>query len=104
LEPRRWEHTLQTTIALKISAVLTDKFRRNKNNTSEMTSDAKNVTDYLKDVPEKRKAALTQLRKLCKEVLKGYKESMACGGQLIKKTMALKLDLQAKRIISVFIA
>ena len=58
LELRRWEHTLQTTIALKISAVLTDKFRRNKNNTSEMTSDAKNVSDYLKDVRKKEKQHL----------------------------------------------
>ena len=29
-----------------------------------MISEAKNVTDYLKEVPEKRKAALTKLRKL----------------------------------------
>ena len=27
-----------------------------------MISDAKNVTDYLKDVPEKRKPALTKLQ------------------------------------------
>jgi len=97
LEPRRWEHTLQTTIALKISAVLTDKFRRNKNNTSEMTSDAKNVTDYLKDVPEKRKAALTQLRKLCKEVLKGYKESMACGGPTYKKDNGIEIGFASQK-------
>jgi len=45
-----------------------------------MVSDAKNVTDYLKEVPENRKEALTKLRKLCKEILIGYKESMACGG------------------------
>jgi hypothetical protein len=39
-----------------------------------MVSEAKNITDYLKDVPEKRKAAITKLRKLCKEILIGYEE------------------------------
>jgi len=55
-----------------------------------MTSDAKNVTDYLKAVPEKRKAVLTKLRKLCKEILIGYKENMAYGGPTYKKTMVLR--------------
>lgn len=45
-----------------------------------MISKENNVTDYLKTVPEKRIASLTKLRKLCKEILIGYKESMAYGG------------------------
>jgi len=55
------------------------------NNTKhlKLISEAKNVTDYLKDVPDKRKEALTNLRKLCKEVLEDYEESMAYGGQLV---------------------
>jgi uncharacterized protein YdhG (YjbR/CyaY superfamily) len=42
-----------------------------------MVSEAKNVTEYLKEVPEKRKKALQQIRKLCKEILIGYEEAMA---------------------------
>ena len=42
-----------------------------------MVSEAKNVTDYLKEVPEKRKKALQHIRKLFKEILIGYEESMS---------------------------
>jgi len=44
-----------------------------------MQSNAKDVTAYLKQVPEARRAALEQLRKLCRATLKGYQESMAYG-------------------------
>jgi len=39
-----------------------------------MVSEAKNVTDYLKEVPEKRKKTLQQMRKLFKEILIGYED------------------------------
>ncbi len=42
-----------------------------------MKSEAKDVTDYLKEVPEKRLEALKKLRALCQENLQGYEESMA---------------------------
>jgi len=42
-----------------------------------MVSEAKNVTEYLKEVPEKRKKALKQIRKLFKEILIGYEENMS---------------------------
>lgn len=35
-----------------------------------MIGEAKNVIDYLKQVPEKRNEALTGLRTLCKELLR----------------------------------
>lgn len=41
-----------------------------------MTSEAKNVTEYIKETPEKRKAALAMLRELCNEILIDYEESM----------------------------
>lgn len=41
-----------------------------------MTSDAQNVDEYLKDIPEKRIEALTKIRQLCLDNLKGYEESM----------------------------
>lgn len=44
-----------------------------------MQSKAKNVDDYLKEVPEKRRKALEQLRILCQENLAGYEESMEYG-------------------------
>ena len=37
-----------------------------------MTSDAQNVDEYLKDIPEKRIEALTKIRQLCLDNLKGY--------------------------------
>ena len=44
-----------------------------------MQSTAKNVTEYLKEAPSERKAALAQLRKLCCASLKGFQESMMYG-------------------------
>lgn len=44
-----------------------------------MQSSAKTVPAYLKEVPEARKAALKQLRDLCRATLTGFKESMDYG-------------------------
>ncbi len=44
-----------------------------------MQSDAKTVSDYLTEVPAKRLEALTQLRRMCVEILEGYEESMIYG-------------------------
>ena len=41
-----------------------------------MKSDAKNVGDYLLEIPERRIPALTKLRHLCLKHLPEYKESM----------------------------
>jgi uncharacterized protein YdhG (YjbR/CyaY superfamily) len=50
-----------------------------------MQSKAKNVDDYLKEVPENRRESLAQLRKLCQETLLGYQESMEYGMPSYKK-------------------
>ncbi|WP_327358283.1 iron chaperone [Streptomyces sp. NBC_01304] len=42
-------------------------------------SEAKSVDDYLAEVPEARRDALTRLRKLCRAELKGFDEVMAYG-------------------------
>jgi hypothetical protein len=68
-----------------------------------MISDAKTVTDFLKRRFRKTENNVRKLRELCNEILVGYEESMACGRELIRKTKALKFDLQGKKIISVFI-
>jgi uncharacterized protein YdhG (YjbR/CyaY superfamily) len=44
-----------------------------------MQSSAKSVPGYLKEIPENRKDAITALRKLCLELLKGYRETMQYG-------------------------
>lgn len=44
-----------------------------------MQSDAKNVDVYLEEVPAERVEVLTQLRDLCRAVLKGFEESTAYG-------------------------
>jgi uncharacterized protein YdhG (YjbR/CyaY superfamily) len=44
-----------------------------------MQSSAKTVPAYLKEVPESRRAALKQLRDLCRATLIGFKESMDYG-------------------------
>jgi uncharacterized protein YdhG (YjbR/CyaY superfamily) len=44
-----------------------------------MQSDAKTVTEYLQEVPEARREALTKLRALCLEALPGYEEVMDYG-------------------------
>lgn len=62
-----------------------------------MISEAKNVTDYLKEVPEKRKAALTKLRKLCKEILVGYEETMAYGEPTYKKDKGIEIGFASQK-------
>ena len=44
-----------------------------------MQSKAKNVDEYLDEIPEERREALQRLRELCLETLVGYEESMEYG-------------------------
>ncbi len=44
-----------------------------------MQSKAADVTAYLEEVPEERRAALARLRQLCLETLEEYDEGMAYG-------------------------
>ena len=44
-----------------------------------MQSTAKNVNEYLDEVPAERKAVLTKLRKLCRASLKDFEETMMYG-------------------------
>jgi uncharacterized protein YdhG (YjbR/CyaY superfamily) len=44
-----------------------------------MQSKAKDVDQYLDEVPEARQAVLQQMRTLCVEMLDGYEESMVYG-------------------------
>lgn len=42
-----------------------------------MKSEAKTISEYLKEVPPKRLSALNKIRSLCLGILSGYVESMA---------------------------
>jgi uncharacterized protein YdhG (YjbR/CyaY superfamily) len=44
-----------------------------------MQSTAATVDEYMQTVPPERRAALTTLRRLCREILTGYDESMQYG-------------------------
>lgn len=44
-----------------------------------MQSSAKQIEDYLKEIPEDRKAAMTRLRAICKKQIKGAEEQMSYG-------------------------
>ena len=44
-----------------------------------MQSTAKNLTDYLNEIPSERAGALTKLRDLCRELLVDFEESMIYG-------------------------
>ena len=49
-----------------------------------MQSKAADVPTYLKELSEPRRAVLTKLRRVCRESLKGYEESMAYGMPVYK--------------------
>ena len=50
-----------------------------------MQSKAENVDEYLEEVPEERREALTRLRNLCLGILDGYEENMSYGMPGYKK-------------------
>ncbi len=62
-----------------------------------MISEAKTVANYLKEAPEKRKAVLTKLRKLCNKILTGYTESMAYGGPTYKKDKGIEIGFASQK-------
>lgn len=63
-----------------------------------MHSIAKTVNDYLDEVPAERKAVVVRLRELCCGLLKGFEESMAYGGRVIRGMARWRLGLPARRI------
>lgn len=62
-----------------------------------MQSTAKNVTDYLDEVPAERKAALVQLRDLCRTSLKGFEESMLYGGPCYSRNGAVEVGFASQK-------
>lgn len=62
-----------------------------------MQSTAKNVTDYLDEVPAERKAALAKLRELCCTLLKGLEESMRYGGPSYSRNGTVEVGFASQK-------
>jgi uncharacterized protein YdhG (YjbR/CyaY superfamily) len=50
-----------------------------------MQSKARDVITYLEQLPEERRLALGKLRRLCRQLLKGYQEGMEYGMPVYKR-------------------
>ncbi len=69
-----------------------------------MQSSAKTVTAYLKEVPAERKAALKQLRDLCRTILTDFQETMDYGGPSYKRNGEVEVGFASqKHFIGVYI-
>ena len=69
-----------------------------------MQSQAKDVSEYLKEVPAKRLEALRQLREMCLTTLEGYEESMAYGMPSYAKDCTVEVAFASqKNYISFYI-
>ena len=69
-----------------------------------MQSSAKTVPAYLKEAPEGRKAALKQLRDLCRATLTGFKESMNYGGPCYSRNGVTEVGFASqKHFIALYI-
>jgi len=62
-----------------------------------MQSSAKTVTAYLKEVPAEQKAALKQLRDLCRATLTGFKESMEYGGPCYSRDGTVEVGFMSQK-------
>lgn len=62
-----------------------------------MTSDAKTVAAYLKEVAVERRAALKELRNLCRSTLKGYREGMDYGGPSYSKNGVVEVGFASQK-------
>jgi len=62
-----------------------------------MQSSAKTVPAYLKEVPPGRKAALKQLRALCRTILIGFKESMDYGGPCYSRDGVVEVGFASQK-------
>jgi uncharacterized protein YdhG (YjbR/CyaY superfamily) len=69
-----------------------------------MQSTANDVTSYLQDLPDERRACLTRLRQLCLDTLVGYEEVMEYGMPGYKKNGVGEVGFASqKNYISLYI-
>lgn len=62
-----------------------------------MTSQARDVTAYIEDVPAERRAAIRKLRSLCRQNLTGYEECMEYGMPGYKRNGALEVSFASQK-------
>ncbi len=62
-----------------------------------MQSLAKDVTAYLEEVPSERKAALEELRRLCRSILKGFDEYMMYGGPVYSRNGVAEVGFASQK-------
>jgi uncharacterized protein YdhG (YjbR/CyaY superfamily) len=67
-----------------------------------MQSTAKNVSDYLKEVPDDRRSTIERLRKLCRKTLTGYEEVMEYGMPGYRKGNRLISFASQRNYISIY--
>jgi uncharacterized protein YdhG (YjbR/CyaY superfamily) len=62
-----------------------------------MHSTPKTVSDYLKEVPAERRAALKKLRTLCRANLTGFEETMEYGGPCYKRNGEVEVGFASQK-------
>jgi uncharacterized protein YdhG (YjbR/CyaY superfamily) len=69
-----------------------------------MQSSAKNVTEYLKELPAERRTAISKLRALCRRQLAGFKESMEYGMPCYKRKDVIEVGFASqKQYVSIYV-
>lgn len=69
-----------------------------------MQSKAKNISEYLNEIPEDRKEAIVHLRTLCLKILKKYEESMDYGMPCYKRNGSVEIAFASqKNYISLYV-
>ncbi|PWU04998.1 MAG: DUF1801 domain-containing protein [Terriglobia bacterium] len=69
-----------------------------------MISQASDVPSYIAEVPAERRRAIEQLRRLCRTVLKGYKEGMDYGMPCYKRDEVVEVAFASqKQYIALYI-
>ena len=69
-----------------------------------MQSSAKTVAAYIKEVPPARREVLLKLRKLCRDTLTGFRESMAYGGPCYSRNGVVEVGFASqKNFIALYI-
>lgn len=62
-----------------------------------MQSKAKTVDEYLLEVPDERRSALTRIRELCRKLLKGFDETMQYGGPVYSRNGVAEVGFMSQK-------
>lgn len=62
-----------------------------------MQSQAKTVDEYMLEVSEDRRIALTRIRELCRKFLKGFEETMQYGGPVYRRNGVAEVGFMSQK-------